>query len=658
MMRLKGRKLAAGLVLFLLVSVGFGRIDEKSEEGSTSSKESGEQPSAPPRFRVEVVAPPVREGNTTDRYGSLITSVSEAQISDLNAQDLTSALRRVPGVSISRYNLIGAYGGADGGAIYVRGHGSGRPGAEISTMIDGVPRFVGVWTHPLIDTMSIDHIERVEIYKSPQPVLMGNMSFAAVNILPRISQPEGFEANYTGAYGEHDTWIQRMQFGGKKSGLRFGLNGSYRRSDGHRDNAGGQVWSVDGTLGAQLSEHWEISAYLSHTDGWADDPGSIHLPSPAVVPRFSTDDEFYLAAVSHDHGRWSGSLKLYYENGLIDWLQWNTAQSDSFRTVTDYDNYGFRFRERFRPWEEGEILFGFDQDFYGGTAVERWAAGSRNPIDLRFRNSAPYVMLSHGVDLGAFTLTPSAGVRFNSSRFFGKDWAPQAGLTVDRGKSRFYANYSNSFNLPGVYAASFYGSWGRGDQWKTLQPERINHLEAGLLHPLTRRTRLSWSVFHDRVKDALRFVPPPPPPPKFANVGDYRVTGTELNLDFFARDNLAVFTGANFQSTSPATVPHAPRWTWVSGLSYLIGARWRLNADAEWVDEQFLLNPRFAANQVAVGPYFLLNARIGYKLGRRYEVFAAAENLTDTQYEFRPGYPMPRATWMVGLNLGFSSEGN
>jgi hypothetical protein len=75
----EGRKLAADLVLFLFVSVGFGQIDEKSEEGSTSSKESGEETSAPPQFRVEVVAPPVREGNTTDRYGSLIISVSEAR---------------------------------------------------------------------------------------------------------------------------------------------------------------------------------------------------------------------------------------------------------------------------------------------------------------------------------------------------------------------------------------------------------------------------------------------------------------------------------------------------------------------------------------------------------------------------------------------------
>ncbi len=52
---------------------------------------------------VTVTAPPIVEGNGVDRYGSVVGTVSERQIDDLHAQDLTSALRRLPGVVISRY---------------------------------------------------------------------------------------------------------------------------------------------------------------------------------------------------------------------------------------------------------------------------------------------------------------------------------------------------------------------------------------------------------------------------------------------------------------------------------------------------------------------------------------------------------------------------
>ncbi len=643
------------LTMLLTLSPGYAQTPEP-RDGPAENSEQETAHSKRPHFRVEVVAPPVLEGNSTDRYGSLITAVTEAQITDLNAQDLSSALRRVPGVSVSRYNLIGAYGGADGGAVYIRGQGSGRPGDEISILMDGVPRFVGVWTHPLLDTIDVDSIRRIDIYKSPQPVLLGNMAFAAVNILPRVHEREGFSGRYGAAYGEFGTVVQRVQIGGRRSRFDFDINGSYRRSDGHRENAGGQTWAVDGTLGIRLNEHWRLSTYLSHTDGWADDPGDVRVAHPPVTPRFVTNDDFTLVVLSHDHGRWSGSVKLYNETGDIDWLQWDSSESQSFRTLTDYDNYGFRLREQFKPWEKGEILFGFDQDFYGGTAVERWAAGDRNPVDLQLRNSAPYAMYSQTFDIGSFRLTPSAGIRRNASRFFGADWGPQAGITVDRGTTRLYANYANGFNLPGVYAASFYSSWGRGDQWKKLRPERIRHAEVGLLQPLTRRARLSWSVFRDRVEDALRFVAPPPPPPQFANIGNYRVIGSELSLDVFMSDNLALYTGANYQSTAPSDVPNAPRWLWVSGMNWLLATDWRFNLDAEWVDDQFVLNPRFAATQASVAPYFLLNGRLARRVGRRHELFVAVENLTDSDYEFRPGYPMPGRTWMLGLNLGFGTE--
>ncbi len=648
-------------VLFACFILSLSAVGQQPDApGKTPSENSHEKntKSALPHYRVKAVAPPVVEGNSTDSYGSFVTSVSDAQIADLNAQDLSTALRRIPGVSISRYNTIGSYGGADGGAVYVRGQGSGRPGAELSILVDGVPRFVGVWTHPLLDTINVDQIRRIDVYKSPQPVLLGNMSFAAVNVVPRTTEIQGFSGTYGAAYGGYDTVLQRIQVNGGRSWFDFALNGSYRRSEGHRENSSGQTWALDGTFGIRLGTNWRINSYLSHADGWAEDPGIIGAPATGVVPRFATNDDFFLVDASHDYGRWSGSVKLYYENGLIDWLQWDRDATSSFRTVTGYDNYGIRAREKFRPWENGEVLFGFDQDFYGGDAAERWDSGLRNPIDLSFRNTSPYLMVSQSVELGSFRLTPSGGVRLNSSRFFGDVWGPQAGLTLDRGDTRLYGNYANGFNLPGVYAASFYAGWGRGDQWKTLRPERIHHVEAGILHSLASGMRLSWSVYRDHVEDALRFLPPPPPPPQFNNIGDYRIVGSELTLDFFIRDDLAVFTGANYQNSRPSDVPNSPRWTWVSGLNYLLGRRLRLNADAEWVDRQFVLNPRFAVSQQAVGAYFLLNGRCAYRLGRRRELFVAVENVMNSDYEFRPGYPMPGRTWTIGLNLGLGAQGN
>jgi iron complex outermembrane receptor protein len=103
---------------------------------------------------VEVVASPIIELNQIDNYASQSAVVTNKQIEGLNALDLPSALRWVPGVNISRYNLVGSYGGADGGAIFIRGMGGERPGAEILTLIDEKPIFQGIFTHPLMDLLS------------------------------------------------------------------------------------------------------------------------------------------------------------------------------------------------------------------------------------------------------------------------------------------------------------------------------------------------------------------------------------------------------------------------------------------------------------------------------------------------------------------------
>lgn len=46
-------------------------------------------------------------------------------------------------VNISRDNIVGSYGGAQGGTVFIRGMGSERPGAEILTLIAMMAKKLG-----------------------------------------------------------------------------------------------------------------------------------------------------------------------------------------------------------------------------------------------------------------------------------------------------------------------------------------------------------------------------------------------------------------------------------------------------------------------------------------------------------------------------------
>ena len=606
---------------------------------------------------ITVEGSPIVASSEVDVLGSLVTSVTEQQIDDLYAQDLTGALRRVPGVVISRYNPVGAFGGGDGGAFFIRGHGSGRPGGEVTFLTDGVPRFVGIWTHPLVDVGNIDSMHRLDIYRSAQPVLLGNMAFAAVDISSKRRTAPGFGGRFTGSYGSFSTLVGNLELGGRSDRFDYFLTAGYRTSDGHRDNAGGEITALSGRLGFALSEHWDLSVLYEHSSSSVDDPGAVGAPPLPIVPNYDIDNDFVLATLSHHHGSWAGSVKLYLDAGTFDWLQWSPSEQHAFRSVTDSENMGVRWRETTAPWPGGELVVGVDHDKYGGEFVERHPSDDRLASDLTFRNTAPYVALSHTFD-GEVSVTPSVGVRYNDSRTFGGDWGAQAGVNIGFGDHQVYANAARGFNLPGIYAAVQYGGWGRGDQWQELEAETIDHLELGWLGAFGRSLRITASVFRDEVDDAIRFVPPPPPPPLFANVGAYSVDGVELSVQVEPTESLSLFLGGTYSSSDPDTVPNLPETTGVAGLTWIGPGDWRLNLDLQWVDERTVLNPRFAAGSAAVDGYLLANAKLDLPwrlLGLELEgaIFIVGENLLDEDYEHRLGYPMPGRMVQAGVDIRF-----
>jgi len=615
-----------------------------------------EKPEERIREEIKVVAPPIVEGDRLTPFGTQVSSVSSRQVDDLNAGDVASALRRMPGVTISRYNLVGGYGGGDGGAVYVRGQGSGRPGAEISTTIDGVPRFVGVWTHPLLDTLPSDMADRIDVYKSAQPVLFGNRSFAAIDLVPKRAVGQRMFTRVLGSFGQYSTVGGLVENGAKLGDLDYYVLASHRASNGQRQNADGMVNTLYGRLGYVVAEGWDLSVQVHSNNAWADDPGTLGTPQPPQPPRFAVKDTLSIATLADEHGNRSGYLKLFYDSGNIDWRQWDTATTQYFTTLTDFKSYGLRAQERFRLAGKTELVVGYDNDNYGGSTTEERVSRSSVFPQLLLRDDGLYAMVSRtfGSDVA---LTPSLGVRYTYSRDFGGNWGGQAGFVVRRGRTEIHLNYARAFNLPGVYAAVMYGQWGRGDAWKDLRPEILNHTEIGIGQQVAPALRLEATAFYDQVTNALRFVPPPPPPPSFANIGDYTEQGAEAKITFAPSPGVALFAGATYLDPTPTDVPNSPRWSLVAGVSWAPGESLRVNTDAEWVDAQAVLNPRFSSTQAWIASYFLLNCRASYRVrivsSLASELFVAVENLTNTAYEYRLGYPMAGRMLSGGLDLRF-----
>jgi outer membrane cobalamin receptor len=656
---------------FTGISCGNVWADEKPSEATpqeknseTAQKEGGSPKSTYGMEELLVVAPPLIEGNRVNRLGSQETTVTEQQIEDLNAQDLPSALRRTPGVVVSHHNPVGSFGGGEGGSIFIRGMGISRPGAEIQILVDGIPKFVSVWTHPLMDVLSVDVIDQMKVYKGAQPVLFGNMAFAAVDITTKKKKEDGFITTLGGSGGSFNTWTEVAEHGGKIGAFDYYLIQSYRTSDGHRDNADGELQDYFGRVGYQISPNWHAGVLFNRTNNEADDPG----PTDGSYPpngKFKTNDYFTVGTISNSYDRAEGYIKLYSENGHIDWInQYNsTTRNNDSDTITDYDNYGVKGRETLRFWPGSEILVGMDVDFIGGK-VDIKSPTSPNHFDRStFSLYSPHFAISQMVgSKESFYSILSGGFRYMIHSEFPDEFAPQYGIIVGYRNTEFHASYARGVNYPGVFVRANDEMFMPGNnRWRDLKAETMDHCEVGISQKIGDIVGMDFTFFYDRGENRIVVSPPPPFPPTWTNIDTFTHKGVEATVTVTPIRDLSFMAGATYLDRDPGDLPYAPRWSASFGANYRFLKHFQLSMDASYLDDYFVTSrsrTEGTVNTAKVDSYFLLNSKLAYDFAIPFremhgEVFVAGENLTDENYEQKNGYPMPGISGSGGMKLWF-----
>jgi outer membrane cobalamin receptor len=614
---------------------------------------------------VEVVAVPVAGLAAIDGFATGTTIVGAAQLKDLAPLDFASALRRTPGVTISRYNQLGAFGGTEGGALFVRGLGSSRPGGEIKMTVDGVPKLNGVFNHPLLDLMSVDAAERIELHARAAPLAVGN-TFAGFNVVtPRLEQP-GRRLQAQLAAGSFGTVVERLDAGVKEGAFDTYFNQSYRRSDGHRPDSAGSMRNYFLRLGWRPRAQWEASYTLNRTRNHATDPGVAGAAPGAGTTRgeiYRTADWLQIATLAHRHAGAAGTIRVYRNDGEGDWAR--QAYSRNADSLNEWRLHGVRWRETLRLWDDGEIVTGADLDYNRGTST----AVPPPPAPVRVfgpetaRLFSAYAGVNHTLALGSdVRLTPSVGGRFFDHDVFGRQWAPQVGLVLAGGRTQWRAGWNRALNYPGLEVAAVSSPVGNpalGLSWRALKPERQGQAELGVRHALNGQWAVAVTAFRNNSRDRYVVVPPPPPPPRYANLGAFRTEGLELALEASPREDVAVFAAASTLSTKPGDLPYAPRRTYTGGLNWSFAPGWLASVDASYVSAMHILSVARSAgntNPNTVGAHFLLNGRVARRFvwdSHQAEVYLSGENLTDRDYAYRPGYPMPGINALVGLRFAW-----
>lgn len=637
------------IIYVLLISVFLLPAVAKNSEGEVEE--------------VRVTAPAVTSAEEVSETGERVSVVGSDQIADLAAQDVVNAARRVPGVLISRYNMVGSYGGGQGGTLFIRGMGADRPGGEVLMLLDGVPRFTGIWTHPLMDMFSVDYIGEMRFYKGAQPLLFGSGAFAAVNIVPYFVS-EGFETRIGAAYGSYNTYVGKFGHGGRLGNFDYFFSAGVRESEGHRENANGMVFHSFGKVGYQINSHWYVYGWLDFADAWARDPG-LEGSSPPPSGKYNTLATAGLFRVRHKYDKVEGELSVWMDDGHMEWNQWDSSLKIPYDYLMDYFNWGIRAEEKLHFWKGSTITLGYDHMVYGGDGVEEDSVPAHNFDygEKYFWESSPYFAVAQTFVVGSpeFSITPSAGAKYVQTRHYGDFWAPKFGLVVKHLGSTLHFSYGIGYNVPGVFAVHNAQRWSYTSKkfvyWKALNPEFMEHYEAGVMHEVSDWLVIDVTWFHDVGRDRLIFVAPPPPPPHFENLASWETQGVEGVAKIQPTKRLDFYGGVTVINTKPIDAPIAPNLMATVAVNWEVIPNLILHLDSQYVGERYNYNPRYeSAPPEKLDEFVLVNGKLEYILklgagGYEASIWASGENINGAKYEYRVGYPMPRDTYLFGIDV-------
>lgn len=554
---------------------------------------------------------------------------------------LPTLSEQVPGLFVTARSMMG-YAVSDGaaGGISLRGLGSGA--GRMMVLIDGHPQYQGIFGHSISDSYQTMMADRVEVLRGPASMLYGsNAMGGVVNIVTRSMREDGVKTDINLGAGSYGTF--QGEFTNRiRSGKFYSVvAGQYGRSDNNRPSMGFEQYGGYAKLGYDFSPHWTAYADVNVTHFNSSYPGSTY--EPLLGARQWITRGVASAVVENHYGRTSGAVSVYHNFGrhkINDgYAPGEQPQENYFRSNDALT--GFSIYQSATFFTGNRITVGLDYQHIYGKAWNRVIATGED-LDLighhHENEIAGYVDFRQ--DLFRW-LTVDAGVRVDHHSQTGTEWVPQGGLVFRMVKDgELKAMVSKGFRNPTIREMYL---WRPANA--DLRPERMMNYE------LSWKQRLCGGAFSYGINlfyingDNIIQTAMVDNRPMNVNTGAIENSGVEAEFAWKANRYLSLNGNYSFLHMHNKVLA-APEHKAYLGADYRRG-RWMLAGGLQYIDGLYTqVDPTEIQEN-----FLLLNVTAAYKALPWLNIWAKGENLLAQKYEINYGYPMPKATFMGGVNI-------
>ena len=570
----------------------------------------------------------------------------------LEASQQTSVLpvlnSQVPGFFSTSRGVMG-YGVATGasGQMSLRGIGgpaqAGLPTTGLLVLIDGHPQYMGLMGHPIADAYQTMMAERVEVLRGPASVLYGSNAMGGViNIVTRKMQEDGIRTNINigaGSYGSVQTEATNRIRKGRFSST---VTASYNRTDGHRADMAFEQYGGYAKLGYDFTDNWKVWGDVNVTRFNATNPGSVMKPYIDNDQRITRGMTSF--ALENYYEKTSGALSFFYNWGdhwINDGYQ-PGGEPLQYRFNSNDQMLGVSWYQSVQLFQGNRLTVGADYFHFGGEAWNQFFDGHRETSANKSLNEvAGYVDFRQ--DIAAW-LTLDAGARVDYHSQTGTEFIPQVGLAFHLPENaEIKAMASKGFRNPTIREMYMFPP-----QNPDLKPEKLWNYELSFSQRLM-DNRLSYglNVFYINGENLIIRLPNPNGSGMLnQNSGEIENWGAEANVGYQFHPVWSVMANYSWLHMENPVLA-SPEHKLYGGVNFRKG-RWSASTGIQYV--KGLYTDLDAATKEN---FVLWDMQGSFKATDYLSFYVRGENLLAQRYEINAGYPMPKATFMGGVNINF-----